>query len=602
MSYIRKIRPALATALFLLYGGNALAIPAKPGLITVRQADGTELQVRIVGDEHFHYYLSEDDYLLVNENDTYYYGDVDAAGRIMRSSVVAQPKEKRSTETRNFLERIDRDMVIMAMNATARSRITDRKSRMTRAQRRNVGLFDTGFPSKGEQKGLVVLVEYTDVKFSIDDPHDYFSRMLNEDGFSDYGGTGCAAEYFRESSMGRFEPQFDVYGPITLSNDMRYYGRNDAAGNDLYPWKMAVEACEQLDDTVDFSQYDRDGDGMIDNIFVFYAGNSEASGGSSSSVWPHSWYITEAEDTTYIFDGVQLDRYACSNEWTGTRPDGVGTFIHEFSHVMGLPDLYSTEYTRAFTPGSWSVLDYGPYNNDGCTPPIYSIYERYSLGWIEPAVIDGPAEITLENISTNTGCIIPTGDENEFFLLENRQQKGWDTYIPGHGMLIWHIDFDPYVWNMNTVNNTASRQHVDLEEADGIQTESTRAGDAFPGTAGITSFTDDTKPSMTTWGGNRLNLPITNITENDGLITFRVAGSNDAPDPDGVISASTEASITVSGRTIIIRNATGKRITVSTVDGRTVYRGNGSALSRIDTGSGFYIVKAGDNTMKAMVK
>lgn len=595
MSCIRYIRHALTMALLLLYGGSAPAVPAKPGLTTVRQADGTELKVRIIGDEHFHYYLSEDGYLLINDNDTFYYGNAGADGRIEKSPLIAQPMDRRSEEVRNYLGRIDRDAVIQAVNNSG-------KRGTARARRRNVGLFDTGFPSTGEQKGLVVLVEYTDVKFNIDNPHDYFSRMLNEDGFSDYGGTGCAAEYFRESSMGLFNPQFDVYGPITLSNTMSYYGKNDSSGEDMRPWEMVIEACGQLDGTVDFTEYDRDGDGMIDNVFVFYAGKGEATGGPSSSVWPHSWYIKEAEDTTYIFDGVQLDRYACSNEWNGTRPDGVGTFIHEFSHVMGLPDLYSTEYTNAFTPGSWSVLDYGPYNNNGCTPPLFSIYERYALGWIKPTVIDGPAEITLDDISTNDGCIIPTGNDNEFFLLENRQQKGWDTYIPGHGMLIWHIDYNPYVWEMNTVNNTPRHQHVDIEEADGVQNERSRGGDAFPGTAGVTSFTDETTPSMRIWAGDSLHLPITDITETDGLIAFNVAGGTHTPDVNGICDASDAAAVTISGRTVTIRNAAGKPISISTADGRSVFRGCGSALTRIGIGTGLHIIKVGDITIKAMTR
>ena len=495
-----------------------MAVPAKPGLITVRQADGTELLVRIIGDEHHHYYLTEDGHLLINDHDTYYYGDVNAAGAIVSSHIVARPAASRSAEAVSFLNSVDATRVKAALS---RKRAAAAPSRVPM---RNVGLFDTGFPSKGDQKGLVILVEYTDVKFTHKTPLDYFSRMLNEDGFSDYGGTGCAAEYFRESSMGQFRPQFDVYGPITLSNKMSYYGGNDSDGNDKYPWKMVTEACQQLDATVDFSEYDRDGDGYIDNVFIFYAGRGEASGGSANTVWPHSWNITAADSRSYVFDGVRLDRYACSNEWEGSRPDGVGTFIHEFSHVMGLPDLYATDYSTAFTPGEWSVLDYGPYNNDGCTPPIYSIYERYALGWIEPTVIDGPATIRLDNVMENKGCIIPTKRANEFFLLENRQQTGWDTFIPGHGMLVWHVDYNSYIWAQNTVNNNASHQYVDLEEADNIRSDYTRAGDAFPGTSKVTSFTDTTTPSMKTWTGAKLNLPITDIAETDGIITFNVAG------------------------------------------------------------------------------
>lgn len=515
-----KILRVFTLILSLIFISNEVkAVPAKPGLISVRQADGTELQVCIVGDERHHYYLTEDGYLLVNDNDTYYYSDVDDKGQLLRSQFVARPAAQRQPQEKAWLATIDKSQLAEKLSARA-------KSSQNRAPRRNVGLFETGFPSKGKQKGIVILVEYQDTKFSLDDPYDYFNRMLNEKGFNDYGGTGCATEYFETSSNGQFQPEFDLFGPITLSKNMKYYGGNDMYGNDSNPEQMVIEACQQLDDIVDFSEYDRDNDGFIDNVFVFYAGRGEASGGMSSTVWPHSWNITEATSTTYNFDGVQLDRYACSNEWEGSRPDGVGTFIHEFSHVLGLPDLYATSYTWAFTPGTWSVLDYGPYNNDGCTPPLYSIYERYSLGWIEPTVLDGPADITLDEISKNAGCIIKTEKENEFFLFENRQQKGWDQYIPGHGMLVWHVDYNQFVWEQNTVNNSASHQYVDLEEADGTQNESTRSADAFPGTKNITSFTDDTKPSMKSWSGHRQELPITEIAEKAGIITFKVAGGH----------------------------------------------------------------------------
>lgn len=502
----------------------AFAVPAKPGIIVVKQSDGTELKVRIVGDERSHHYLSEDGYLLINNEDKFYYGNVDRHGEIICSAIQARPAGERTAEAIAFLQTVDMKAVAGALENIGK------QSRQARAPRRNVGLFDTGFPSRGAQKGLVVLVEYQDVKFNLSDSYDYFNRMLNEEGFSDYGGTGSAADYFRESSSGQFTPEFDVYGPITLSQNMSYYGGNDYSGNDNRPEQMVIEACQQLDADIDFSEYDRDGDGYIDNVFVFYAGRGEASGGSANTVWPHSWNISEATNTPYIFDGVQLDRYACSNEWDGSCPDGVGTFIHEFSHVMGLPDLYATSYTGAFTPGAWSVLDYGPYNNEGRTPPAYSVYERYALGWITPRVIDGPSNITLKNISENEACIIPTGDDTEFFLLENRQQTGWDTYIPGHGMLVWHVDFDEYVWQQNSVNNISSHQYVDIEEADNRRSEYSRAGDAFPGTAGVTSFTDDTSPSMRTWSGAALNLPITDITETDGIIRFAVAGWHEQSD------------------------------------------------------------------------
>lgn len=533
----------LAASLFislLAAAPHASAVPAKPGLMTVAAADGSDLRVRLIGDEYFHYFTTEDGYLLSETDGRFFYADIDADGAVASSGIAAVAPAARSVEARAYLSKVDMDRAGKSLGR--RAELAPRRSRQVsfnpfRAPSQAAsdpdagfplgpGLFPgTSFPSKGDQKALVVLVEYKDVKFTLSDPADYFGRMLNQYGFNDYGATGCAKEYFETCSGGLFRPVFDVVGPLTLNNNMSYYGGNDWFGNDQNPEQMVIEACQQLDATIDFSEYDRDGDGYIDNVFVFYAGRGEASGGSSSTVWPHSWDVTAATSTPYIFDGVRLDRYGCTNEWESGRPDGVGTFIHEFSHVMGLPDLYATSYTSAFTPGAWSALDYGPYNNDGMTPPLYGAFERYALGWMAPAEISTALNATLPPISENVAGIIRTSKSDEFFLLENRQLTGWDAYIPGHGMLVWHIDYDSYTWGNNTVNNSSYHQYVDIEEADGSQSDYSRSGDAFPGTSNVRSFTDTTSPSMKTWSGASLGLPLTEITEtSDGYITFKVKG------------------------------------------------------------------------------
>lgn len=498
---------------------DVYGVPADPRPRTFTQPDGTTITVKLRGDERTHFYLSEDDHLLVRKGDAFYYGDIATDGSLKASTMIARPAEKRTAAEIAYLNTVDMQRVYSVMSRRSS------ESKMARAPQRGPGLFPgTGFPSKGQQKALVILVQYQDVAFTLDDPHDYFSRLLMQPGFSDYGGTGSAHDYFIDNSNGQFDPQFDLVGPVTLAHNRSYYGGNDIYGNDNHPEEMVIEACQQLDNEIDFAQYDRDNDGYIDNVFVFYAGQGEASYGGSDTVWPHSWEVSAATSTAYNFDGKRLDRYACSNEWESGRPDGVGTFVHEFSHVMGLPDLYATSYTNAFTPGAWSALDYGPYNNDGCTPPCYGAFERYALGWIEPTVLGSPLNARLSRISTNKAYMIPTSDPDEFFLLENRQQTGWDAYIPGHGMLIWHVDYESYIWNSNTVNNSSSHQYVDIEEADNTRNEYSRDGDAFPGASGVTEFTDDTNPSMRTWSGASLNVPITEITEVDGVIRFKVCG------------------------------------------------------------------------------
>lgn len=516
---MKDIMKAALAGLLLSVPAIAMAVPAKPGVMTMTQTDGTTVQVRLIGDEFAHQYFTPDGYLLVEEGGDFYYGTVDADG--IASKTAYRASDTRTAEVSAFLAGIDREQ--------AKGRLSQaRGQRAQSAPRRNPGLFpESRFPAMGEKNSIVILVEYTDVKMSVENPHEYFENMLNQQGFSEYGGTGSCRDFFVENSMGQFVPTFDLYGPVTLPHNRAYYGGNNWSGDDQNPAQMIKDACDILDGEVDFSKYDYDGDGEIDNVFVFYAGRGEASGGGADTVWPHSWSVYYGAGYNY-YDGKLLGRYACSNEWEGSRPDGIGTFVHEFSHVIGLPDLYATSYTGAFTPGSWSAMDYGPYNNDGCTPPAYGAFERYALGWMEPVRITGAMNATLPNVTDNiAGIIYDDSDPDEYFLFENRQQTGWDTYIPGHGMLVWHIDYNESVWSSNKVNNTSSHQYADIEEADGSQSEYSRDGDSFPGASGVTSFTDNTRPSMKRWNGQGFNLPITDIAERGGIITFKVAGGAD---------------------------------------------------------------------------
>ncbi len=536
---------------------NLCAKPARVGWREVTGADGKPMKVRLAGDEFSHQYFTEDGYPLENRDGVFYHCNVTPTGDVEESNIMATAIESRNADATSFVSRLDKT----AIEAGLRARALKSPMRLSRekacrsprtAQRRQSatgapyekgpGLFpDATFPAYGKQKALVLLVEFSDVKFTLYDPHDYFSRMLGERGFADYGATGCAEEYFEESSGGAFQPEFVLVGPVTLSHPMRYYGANQGgAGNDVRAGDMIVEACTLADAEVDFSEFDRDGDGFIDNVYVFYAGHGEATCDDPNTIWPHSWNITQAFSEPKIFDGKRLDYYACSNEWETYngkgRPDGVGTFIHEFSHVLGLPDLYETSYSSgAFTPGSWSVLDYGPYNNDGMTPPIYGAFERYALGWLKPREVDRPVNATLQPVGDNVAGIIRTSRSNEFFLIENRQKRGWDAFIPGHGMLVWHIDYDAAVWSGNRVNNNPNHQYVDLEEADNRQTDWSRDGDSLPGASGIRSFTSQTRPAMRTWSGTAIDFPIYNITETaDGNITFTVLEGNASPLPPTV--------------------------------------------------------------------
>lgn len=543
-----KIKSALVSVLIAIGTLSASAVPAKRTPFTVTQPDGTTLTLRRYGDERLHFFLTDDDKVVMQSGaERYCYARFTPDGMMVSTEVEARDAVRRTAAhdaLSTNLSDLDLDAIIAKREAVRNPQTLKRTNKTRRAKTRKgasravgytqkgMGRFTSNYPTSGKIKGLVVLVEYADVKFGdaySTSAYQYFYDLLNKEGFSEYNGTGSAGQYFREQSMGKFDPDFIVAGPVTLSQNRSYYGGNDSYGNDVRPAEMVAEACRLLDGQIDFSEFDNDNDGVVDNVFVFYAGTGEASGGPTETVWPHSSELTTA-GIDLTLDGVKLDSYACTNELQSGIPDGIGTFCHEFSHVMGLPDLYCTNSRGGnWTPGEYSVLDYGPYNNDSRTPPAYSAYERNAMGWLEPIIVESGTFIALDDIKdSNSAMLVATERNKEFFLFENRQQTGWDRYIPGHGMLIWHIDYNEVLFDANMVNNSQKHNYVDIVEANNTP-GTNMSGYTWPGTHAKTEFTYGTTPSFCSWNGKDLNMPITSIEESDGQITFNVRGGGLVP-------------------------------------------------------------------------
>jgi len=518
-------KKATIAALTLSLALTAGAKPAKPMTRAILQKDGTTLTVHKVGNEKCHYTLTDDNKLLIADSEGQYcYANIATDGTLSSTGVVAHNVAIRPAAE----AAIAVDITSISINEKTNAR------KRSNAQT-GVGKFSSDFPTEGNIKGIMILAQFSDVKFKNDSKYktsakDYFTNMMQEEGFSESNGTGSAKDYFNKVSTNKFHLECDVAGPYTVSNGYAYYGQNNDWDYDKQAYKLISEVCKLADADVDFSKYDNDGDGKCDFVYVIYAGEGESSYGDENTIWPHSDYLSYYRGQSPTLDGVQIDKYACSNEWESTMPDGVGTFVHEFSHVMGLPDLYYTGYEDwlSCTPGDYDILDVGCYNNDTRTPPTYSAYERNAMGWIDLKELSEAEDVTLENLEdTNTACIIKTERDDEFFLLENRQQSGWDAYIPGHGVLIWHIDGEQKVYDDNTVNNTKDHQYVDIVEANNRANNSSSSamkGWPWPGTANKTSFTSETNPALKDWEGNAIEVPITEIAENDGKITFKVKG------------------------------------------------------------------------------
>ncbi len=583
---------------------SAWAIPARPGVTHhLTQSDGTVVDLQLVGDENHHYYMTPDGKIVIGGEGRYCYASLNARGELVNSNILVHNPEIRSDVEKALIDGLDSENVRCAMLEKSKALKASTGAARSNNQDFN-GRMQTKYPTIGEVRTLVILVNYSDVKFTTPDAHDYFTRMLNEQGFSDNGAKGSCRDYYLAASGGVFQGDFDVYGPVDLPHDQAYYGGNNIWGNDSRPEQMIIDAVGILDNEINYKDYDLDNDGFIDNVFVFYAGLGEATGGGANTVWPHQ--STLGLNVRYRYDGVFLNRYACTSELVATgKTDGIGTFVHEFGHVLGIPDLYNTvDATAQYTPGAYSTMDVGSYVGDGKQPPTFSAYERNALGWMGDNLVEitGPASCRLEDLlKSNKAYLINTDNENEFFILENRQKYDWDTYLPGSGMLIWHIDYDKKVWAENTANNNPNHQHIDLVEANGSAGASSWVTRRypFPGPGKVTSFTFDSKPSFRSWSGKDLGLPITNIKEENGVITFDVAGGGNDPASIFSVSAKENVMCSVAGRNVSV-TAEGV-ISIADLAGRVITTGVDELNTTIAT-PGVYIVATQNGTQKILVK
>jgi M6 family metalloprotease-like protein len=527
----KKVILFVFVAIFFYTGYSPVfAVKAYPFPVNITQPDGTQLTIRLQGDEFHHFQTTEDGYILKKDAKGYLtYASVNATGKMIESSFIARNINKRTAEEIQFLKSAPKSTTIQAVQTTLQ------KSKMSA----NQSLAQRAFPKTGSQKSLVILVNFADNSFTTPTPQTSFKNLLNQNGYSANGGTGSARDYFMACSYGKFRPAFDVVGPYTLPNTMAYYGANDADGNDAKPDYMIADACKAANNAgLDFSQYDTDNDGIVDNVFVYYAGYNEAEGASSNTIWPHRWDLESSGYTgNRTFNGKTVDDYACTSELKGTSGSnmcGIGTFCHEFGHVLGLPDYYDTNDASKSTLNYWDIMDEGCYNNSGRTPPVYSVYDRFFLGYLTPEQVSTTSNLnlfpiyqdTIQPANTTSQSFLlseathnlsgTSPDPKEFFMLEYRKKTGWDTFLPAEGLLIWHIDYNQTAWNNNEPNNytgtlqTAnSHMRVYLQPLNG---SSTTPGAAF--TSG--SFTP------TTWSGVNINREISEITKTDNSITFKL--------------------------------------------------------------------------------
>ena len=506
------------------------SVPAKRGVWrTVTLSNGLTIKARLCGDEHAHWWQAEDGSCF----------DVDSLGK--GKAVVPQ-------------ELMSKARSRMAARRQAARRANAKKASQRIATNGNTGKF------QGQRHGLIILVNFADSKFNTSKfgpTQTLYSRIANEANYGENNFKGSISDYFKAQSGGQFLLDFDVAGPVTLPNGYSYYGQNDDDGYDKRPTKMVREACQAVDGSVDFSKYDWDGDGEVEEVFVVYAGNGEHDTTNQPNlIWPHMDNLANYKEQLTL-DGVTINTYACASELNSDKTlSGIGTFCHEFSHCMGFPDMYDTASDgNNFGMGSWDLMDYGSYNGYGYVPAGYSGYEKMVCGWTTPIELDKPMTVNgMERLADmgQTYIIYNKGNRNEYYILENRQQSGFDKYLPGSGLLIERVDYDKDIWEWNVVNTTNGgyypegsstpsyndHQRITIFHANNIEYDGNNATYPY---ASLDSLTDSSQPAATVWNANAdgtylMHCRVYGITQNaDGTVAFsfgwadgNATGTNDS--------------------------------------------------------------------------
>lgn len=529
---IMNLKKILSAAVIAATTLSAMAIPAKRDIRVFRQSDGSQISVRLIGDEKFHSFVTTDGLPVerVSNGDFHYRLSTGV------SDMTAHNPEMRQTSEESFIKAQGEKLSVGAI-AKASSKAIEARSSKKVATRANSF---TQVPNNGSPKIPVLLVQYKDKKFKDADPIATFNKFF-------VNGSTSAYQYFADQSNGKFTPEFDVYGPVTLMGNRATYGGNNAWGNDKALGMMVAESAIGLDGDIEYSRYDNDGDGECDVLIILYAGDGEASSMDSdyeNAIWPCQWQLSSSDyGKELTLDNTRIDKFACFNELNGTnlrKIDGIGTFCHEFSHCLGLPDFYDTKYGPHFGMGPWSLMDYGSYNNDSYTPIGYSAYEKEFMGWIE---IEEGKDNTLYtmpifnsmNIDNDKAIRLTNPkDKKEYYILENRQQQGWDAYMPAEGLFIYHVTYNEGAWTGNTVNNFALQRMTPVPCDNNLKMDSQSyygetyysinqadlIGDLWP-YKGNNEFTDNSSPAQSLNSGGYLGKPVTEITQNaDGTVSF----------------------------------------------------------------------------------
>ena len=570
----------LMLSMLFAFGAAANAVPAKKLQKVITLTNGTQVSVELRGDEYLSWWEGTDGtaYRATADDAVFEAFDLEAQkpAAAARRARAEQGRVARLARVKNSLKGADDKMR---------------------------GLGGDHITYKGVKKGLVVLVDFKNKKFA--DGHDleYYKNVINGKDFSDEeeGYVGSVRDYFLAQSNGQFELDFDVVGPVTMSKNSGYYGNDGAYQKDEKVYEMIKEACDGIQDKVNLKDYDWDGDGEADQVFFLYAGLGQASGGSPGTIWPHESELRYWPCGVLSYSTGKINTYACANE---LQPEtqgssryisaGIGTICHEFSHCLGFADMYDTTGGGGYGMSVFDVMDQGSYNGNGFVPCNYTAFERIYAGWVEAIELESPATVKdMKSVSDYGRPFIMYNykNTNEYFLMENRQNTGWDEGLYGsNGLLIVHVNYVPSRWANNSVNSSAEKiQCCTVVNADGSRenTQYSLQGDLYPyEVKGVTmndEFTDESEPAAKLYTKNSdnsyaLGIPITQIKRSKGSVSFLVCGGDDNNVIDNTFNGVVDG---INGVTVADKTRDNR---IYSIDGR--YLGtDASAL-----GKGIYVV------------
>ena len=519
----------------LVFVCRIFAIPAFPYKIVVKTENGKEVAIYMQGDETRKYALTTDGYTVLSDETGWWYAEKADNGEIVKSTFKLMSTDDETTDLKLFKSSCPKRLVPSVSVSSI-----NRAPRFQRAQNNT--------PIIGERRALVILMQYQDVAFKRS--NEDFQLLFNAVDYHDNNVTGSVRDYYRFASQGQLDYLSDIYGPYTASHPMSYYGSNiSTGGSDAHAVDLCIEAMKSLPNTIDFSRYDNDNDGLIDNVHIIYAGYGEEAGGPSYAIWAHE-YPHRINLNHEI--GYSLAGYSCSPELRGNfgaEISHIGVVCHELGHALGAMDYYDTNYGTGGEydgTGKWDIMASGSWNDNGRTPPNFNPYVRSVIfGWNQQETLSPDKNYSIPkmlegNSEQSKVYKMETGSNGDYFLLENRQKAGFDAALPGAGLMIYHVhpNIDRYR-TTNTINashpqcmypvcatgsNPNSREYGEINSA----------GCPFPGSSNVREFSSATKPAALAWNGSAANVAISNISLSieNGAITFSTGKNNGDDKPD----------------------------------------------------------------------